>query len=265
MKKLLVAFFLHSVSFSFAQQVSDYKYVIVPNTFVDFAKEDYQLNTYLKTLLRKKKYEIIVEGSKDIPSDLKHNLCLASKADIQNIKSSFQNKLKVVFKDCNDTILSEYEGVSKIEDFEKGYQEALNLAIVKLPLQNAKEIKMPTITVKSKETKTYTVIGEENGEIKIPIDSSKIKNNEILFESKGVTYRLIELAKDKAQLINVQNQKPILNIYPSSKDKVVHVEVFSEKGNYNTLGYVEDQNLIIEFKEGNETWTKTEFEQIKKP
>ena len=259
MKKLIFSFFLLSFSFANAQQVSDYKYVIVPNTFNDFEKEDYQLNTYLKTLLRKKKYEIIVDGATDIPADLRHNKCLATKADIQDIKSAFQNKLKVVFKDCNDNILSEYEGVSKIKDFEKGYQEALNLAIVKLPLQNAKEIKMPTITVRSNETKTYTVTGEENGEIKITSDSYQLKNNEYLFESKGITYRLIELSKNKAQLINAQNQKPILNIYTSSKEKVVHVEVISDQGNYNTLGYAEGQNLIIEFKEGNETWTKTEF------
>lgn len=257
MKKLIFSFFLFSFSFANAQQVSDFKYVIVPSTFIDFEKEDYQLNTYLKTLLRKKKYEIIVDGSTDIPLDLKLDKCLATKADIQNIKSSFQNKLKVVFKDCNDNTLSEYDGVSKIKDFEKGYQEALNLAMIKLPLQNAKENIKPTITVK--KTDSNLTIETEDIVNKPKTESNISVSNQRQFESNGKTYQLIEISTKKSKLIDLQSQKVIAIIYPSSKENILHIEAVSAQGNYNTLGYSEGKNLIIEFKAGNENWSKTEF------
>ncbi|WP_322970101.1 hypothetical protein [Faecalibacter sp. LW9] len=255
MKKILAGLFLCALSVGKAQSTSDYKYIIVPESFKDFEKEDYQLNTLLKTLLRKKKYEIVVENATNIPLEITQDQCLALRADIQAVKSSFQNKLNVVFTDCHQQIRSEYHGASKIKDFEKGYQDALHLAMNKLPLQNAK---VPTKT-SFKNTETSSVTEEVNGEIKIPIDSSNLKNTAYLFDSKGSTYQLIELSKTKAQLMDVQKQKIIAMLYPSSKDKVMHVEVLSDQGNYNTLGYVEGQNLFIEFKTGNETWTKTEF------
>lgn len=81
------------------------------NSLKDFAKEDFQLNTGLKTALRKKDYEVINENS--IPLEVQVNPCLATKANIENSSSSFKNKLIVTFTDCKNTTINSYEGSSK--------------------------------------------------------------------------------------------------------------------------------------------------------
>lgn len=246
MKKLFATLFLFSLSLAQAQSVSDYKYVIVPHSFQDFEKNDYQLNTYLKTLLRKKKYEIVVEGSIDLPNDLKTNPCLATKANIQDNNSSFQNRIKVTFTDCKNQIITELEGSSKIKELDKGYQDALNIALTKLAVQNAKEF----VKVNSKP-QDNTNNSTFNASVK-----SDSKN---LFTAQGKNYELIELSSKKRKLIDLSNQKIIAYIYPSSQWNVVHVEILSDEGNYNTLGFIEDEKLIIEFKTDRESWEKTEF------
>jgi len=70
---------------------------------------------------------------------------------------------------------------------------------------------------------------------------------------------LIEVSNKKGSLINKDTQKLIANIFLSSKEKVVHVEVITPNGNYYTLGYANGQNLIIEYKTGNESWQKVEY------
>lgn len=255
MKIILSSLFLIALSSLQAQNVTDYKYVIVPQLFKDFAKEDFQLNTGLKTALRKKEYEIVNENS--IPLDVQINPCLATKANIEEVKVMFRNNLKVTFTDCNNAVVSSYEGSSKEKDFTKGYQEALTFAMNQVGKQNAKDFKKPTISVK--KTNTYTVEGEVNGEIKIPIDSSKITLNKYNLVSNGINYELIEVSNKKGSLINKDTQKLIANIFLSSKEKVVHVEVITPNGNYYTLGYANGQNLIIEYKTGNESWQKVEY------
>ena len=115
MKTILSSIFIIALSSLQAQNVTDYKYVIVPQLFKDFAKDDFQLNTGLKTALRKKDYEVVNENS--IPLDVQINPCLATKANIEEVKVMFRNKLIVTFTDCNNAVVSSYEGSSKEKDF----------------------------------------------------------------------------------------------------------------------------------------------------
>jgi len=162
MKTLLSGLFLIALTSTQAQSVTDYKYVIVPQFFKDFAKEDYQLNTGLKTALRKKDYDIVVENS--IPLDIQINPCLATTANIENSSTNFRNRIIVTFADCKNKVIGSYEGVSKEKDFVKGYQEALTIAMNQVGKQNAKNLPLtkiePPTTSAVKETTSQIVTQE---------------------------------------------------------------------------------------------------------
>lgn len=255
MKKLIFSFIFFSFSIANAQNVNNFKYVIVPNTFIDFEKEDYQLNTYLKTLLRQKKYEIVVEGTKDFPIDLQQNECLATKTNIQNIKSSFQNRLKVVFTDCNNNTLLELEGNSKIKDFAKGYQDALNVAINKLPIQNA--------------STTNLIKKEENAEVeKVTLDSNistpktkEINNHKISTSKKAdiaqstskswyndqhTKVEFIEL--ENGNILLLTGNKKVAEFKPSLKAGIYLVQYYNEENKtMYSIGYKENNSISFEY------------------
>lgn len=266
MKKLVAAFFLLSVSFANAQQVSNFKYVIVPNTFIDFEKEDYQLNTYLKTLLRQKKYEIVVEGSNNIPSDLQQNECLATRANIQNVKSSFQNKLKVVFTDCNNSILNELDGVSKLKDFEKGYQAALAEAMNKLPEQKfttTNSIKKETVEVSTNDT---NLIQDSKTNKKVenkPIDVKSIKSKKSVDFTDGLITITVNY-KENGSIVITNETTLIANFKPTLRPNVFLVSLKDSKNQfYNSIGYTTDETISFEYLDHNNQLKERIFNKVK--
>lgn len=247
MKNILTVVLLTVFSFAKAQTVSDYKYITVPRKFADFEKNSYKLDAHLKMYLRKKNYEIIVEGVTDKPADLKSNPCLAAKADIQSIKSTFKNKLKVVFTDCNDRVLNEYEGVSSIKEFDKGYQEALSFAMNTVPLQNAKEV-------------PNTLVVEDKKEIALTTQSPKTEEkNTNLYQANGKSYQVASTTNGNFFLIDSENAQTVAQFYPSSQKNIYHVTVISANGNYQTLGFVIGNEIIIEHQTADKSWKTTTY------
>ena len=251
MKIILSSLFLIALSSLQAQNVTDYKYVIVPQLFKDFAKEDFQLKTGLKTALRKKDYEVVNENS--IPLDVQINPCLATKANIEEVKVMFRNKLKVTFTDCNNAVVSSYEGSSKEKDFTKGYQEALTLAMnqvgkqnaIDLPVTKTENTKIPTI----KET-TNKIVNQE---------SNKTVENKNVYKSNGKNYTTASTNNNEFVLIDQENSKVIAQFYPATQQNVFHVTVISQNGNYQTIGYLNGNNIIIEYKTGDKSWSTTTY------
>lgn len=248
MKNILTVLLLTVFSFAKAQTVSDYKYITVPRKFSDFEKDSYKLDAHLKMYLRKKNYEIVVEGVGEKPADLKSNPCLAAKANIQSIRSTFKNKLKVVFTDCNEQVISEYEGTSSIKEFDKGYQEALNFAMTNVPMQNAKEIPVVAVQEENKSTVTKT-----NEPMIVSI------NENTVYTLEGKKYEAVALSKGSFLLLNVETAQNVAQFYPSSQKNVYHVMVISPKGNYQTIGFVYGNELIIEYQNADRSWTTTTY------
>lgn len=246
MKNIFTGLFLIFFSSLQAQNVSDYKYVLVPEKFMDFVKEDYQLNTRLKIFLKRKKYEVYTENSTSIPTEVQTNNCLATTADVQSIQKMFTNKLKVVFRDCNENVIAEYEGESKIKEFDKGYQDALEMAVTKIASQNAKPSDQLVIQPKI----------EKKEEI---VKNSEAKTNVIIYKSNGVNYIINNAEKGTFNLVNQENNKVVANFYPSTLQNVYHVEVISENGTYQTIGYIKDNSIIVETKTGDKSWSTTIF------
>ncbi len=240
MKNLITIILLLSLSSTQAQNVNDYKYVIVPQKFADFEKNDFKLTPKLKMYLRKKNYVIIAEGVTEKPIDLKNNPCLATKADIKQLKSAFKNKLNVIFTDCNQQIIDSFEGVSKIKDFEEGYGEALQLATAQIKNQNAK------VKIEENIVKEIPVITNDN-------------NTTNIYIANGVKYQVATTSNGAFLLINMEDQKVAAKFYPSSLPNVYHVEVISDKGNYETIGYLKDNSIIIETKTGDKSWVTTTY------
>lgn len=245
MKNLIATILLLSLSSTQAQNVSDYKYVIVPQKFADFEKNDYNLNSKLKMLLRKKNYVIIAEGVTEKPEDLQFNQCLATKVDIKELKDSFKNKLEVIFTNCNQKIVGTYQGVSKIKDFEEGFEEALQLATAQINKQNAKAIpevmKVEQIPIVSNSTNT--------------VNNSKTNT----YTQNGNIFILASTTNGEFLLVNQNDSKVIAQFYPSSQKNVYHVEVISEKGNYKTIGFLTTNSINIDYQTGEKNWTPTIF------
>lgn len=249
MKNILTVLLLTVFSFAKAQTVSDYKYITVPRKFADFDKNNYKLDAHLKMHLRKKNYEIIVEGVTEKPTDLKNNPCLAAKANIESLKSTFKNKLKVVFTDCNGNLISEYEGISSIKEFDKGYQEALAIAMTKAPMQNAKEV--PNTVQQEKPVTISTTTNEQP--VIVSISENKI------YSLDGQKYEVATLSQGSFIFMNRETTQIVAQFYPSSQKNVYHVTVISPKGNYQTIGFVSENEISIDYQTADKTWAKTTY------
>ena len=127
---VLVLFLLLGIFYGSAQtNLNDYKYVVVPGQYAFLkSKDKYRLNSLTRFLLRKHGFNAFMEEEIK-EEDYKKNNCLALRADVVNIRSMLNTKLKVVLKNCNGEIIFESEeGKTKIKDYEDGYKDALRKA-----------------------------------------------------------------------------------------------------------------------------------------
>lgn len=108
------------------KNVNDFKYVIVPESYVFLDENDqYQLNSLTKFLFEKYGFTAFIRGQ-ELPEELKKNGCTALLADVQKKPGLFLTKLIVELKDCNGAVIfTTTEGQSREKEFKKAYQEAL--------------------------------------------------------------------------------------------------------------------------------------------
>lgn len=238
--KLLFVIFLFCFSFTLqAQQVSDYKYIIVPERFSDFNKNQFKLNTYLTNLLIRKDY-IVLENTESLPLEIRNNPCLALTADVDKVKSMFQNKLILKFIDCNRKTIAELPGQSSIKEMERGYQEAL------------KEAASLVYNSKPKSTEQLNVEPTINIEL----------DEEITYANDNTRLTISELKDNSFLLINQDNSQVVAQFYPSSQNNTFHVRVLDENGEYYTIGYFDGNTIIIEYKNGANKWIPKTFSKI---
>lgn len=127
--KTRIFFFIFSLSLCttlYAQDLSRYKYVQVPQKF-DFLKEEnkYQLNALTAFLLEKYGFEALYE--EEMPAAL--GRCDVLDVEVHNKSGLFSSRLFVTLEDCNDNVVfTSQVGSSRIKDFEKSYHEALREA-----------------------------------------------------------------------------------------------------------------------------------------
>lgn len=110
----------------FAQDLDQYKYIIVPEEF-EFSKEknQFQLNALTKFLFEKHGFETLMK-KEEKPTDLQENYCLGLNTKVKDNSGLFVTKLVVQLEDCRGNIVFETkEGRSREKDYKTAHHEAL--------------------------------------------------------------------------------------------------------------------------------------------
>ncbi len=251
MKKLLLLTFIISAFGVSAQSVNNYKYILVPDKFSDFKENQYQLNYYLKKLLRQGNFTVLNEHVKTWPEEVRQNPCMVLKADLNKKKKLIKNGVELTFKDCYGVVNGSFRGISEIKDFDKGYQDALNQA-----MQQAGKYDSVKSNTTSIPFNTNDEISENNSGLDSVFESSTVFKNEnqlvILTPVKTGSYLLYD-KKDLTLIAQLQ---------PTSRDGIFQVTVLNSEQKYTTVGFLDDENLSIDFMNKGKKET-TDFKIVK--
>ncbi|MCP9201556.1 hypothetical protein MKO06_16720 [Gramella sp. GC03-9] len=116
-----------------AQELNNYKYVLIPESYEFLGEKDqYRLNSLTKFLFNKQGYNTLMK-TEEKPADLQQNPCLALNTRLENNSGLFTSKLVLILEDCyGKTVYRSPEGISKEKEYEAGYQEALREAFAGL-------------------------------------------------------------------------------------------------------------------------------------
>lgn len=249
MKKLFLIAVLFSFVFTNAQQVSDYKYIIVPKKFQEFDENEYRLNYYLKNLLTKKNYIILNEDVQEWPVEVQQNACLALTADVKKRKNFLKNKVELVFTSCSQQQVGMFEGDTSIKEYEKGYQDALKTAVLKMKVQNPNAVVHQTEAPASEK---------ENADVKENIVAETIT----IYSNGEISLTKSDLTDGSFLLINQNNSQVYAQFFSSTRNGIFHVKVIDPKGNYDTIGYFDGTTLEIELSNSTNKWVVTQFKKL---
>lgn len=238
-KYLLFVIFFVTVSV-FSQNLDNYQYAIVPAKF-DFLKEKdkYRLNTLTKLLMEK--YGFVTYLSTDSqPDAIANTNCNKVFVDVLESGNLFVTKLKVVLKDCKNTILfTSEEGLSREKEFGAGFNEALRNAFKSFDKLNHRyNENAPSDMSQATETK----IVEANFETDKTIDNSETDPNLFYFAQPIASGFQIVNSEPRVimRLLNTSQK----NVFIAVKDDTRGVVIF--KNNQWFFEYYEGGKLVSE-------------------
>ena len=131
---IVLVVFLSVFTNSFSQKsLNDYSYVIVPEQFEFLDQRDkYQLNSILNFLFNKHGFNSFL--SADMP-DAKR--CDGLYADLERGKAFLKTKFSILLRDCDgNEVYRTPQGVSKLKEFKKAYQDAVRKAFKNIEMLN---------------------------------------------------------------------------------------------------------------------------------
>ncbi|MDH6252232.1 hypothetical protein M2347_001959 [Chryseobacterium sp. H1D6B] len=243
MKRLSIFICIFCLTIVFGQKVSDFKYVSIPEKFKTF-NDNFGLENFLTKALKGKKY-IILEGDKiKWPAEVVDNYCNVMNADVINNKSLLKNKIILQFKDCNGKVLFESKGTSTIKEFQEGFQDALQQALITVPISNPTEISIQSEN-KSQEERTSKTDSSSNRE-----------NVNTRYTNGKLTLQKIKIDADQFILVDSNGSAPFATFKTTTKKDVFRVKL--ENGN-STIGYFENGNIVIEIPQPNGEYSKEVF------
>lgn len=125
MKKIVLLFVLIT-NYALSQSINDYQYVMVPAKFDIFKEKDkYNLNTTVKLLLQKYGFKAYFPTDA-IPDEVANSNCKKLNADLIKDNNLLSTKVKIVLKDCRDSVVYETAfGKSTEKDYGTAYMEAI--------------------------------------------------------------------------------------------------------------------------------------------
>lgn len=243
MKKVSTLLLAVCSTMIFAQKVSDYKYVAVPEKFETF-KEDYGLKDFFTKALKGKKYIVLPVIKDNWPPEAKSNFCNVINADVINDKSLFKNKVILQFKDCNNNMILDSKGGSKIKEFEEGLQDALREALIKVSISNPVAL-LPATT-------TNAITQNSSSE---PVKSTATPESSN-FSNGKLDLQKIQIDPSQFILAKSGSSVPFAVFKATSKDSVFIVKLAD--GNA-TIGYFENGNIVIDIPQADGKYTKEIF------
>lgn len=271
MKKILFifTFFIGTIS-TFAQDLDQYKYIIIPEKF-EFSKEEnqYQLNALTKFLFEKYGFETLMK-SEQKPLDLQENYCLGLTAYVKDNSGLFVTRLVVQLEDCRgDIVLESKEGRSRIKDFKDAHHEALRDAFSTIEELNYEydpaEVSAPTASetkeapqavekaeVAQTEPETEPVkISEEietptTAPAEVVVENPMIQNasaKELNFEKDGTNYSL-EKSDSGYSFYQENSEEPFAVLAKSGEQNSFIYKSLTRQG---VAYFDEGGNLVVEY------------------
>ena len=247
---ILVLFLTMSNIFVFGQEkkVNNYKFIVVPDQF-DFLKQkdEYKTSSLTKFLLKKNGFTVVL-NSDQYPKDLIDNPCSGLKALVLDKSSMFKLKVIIELRDCSNRLLyTSDEGVSKLKEYKKGFQEAIRNAHASMIDVVYEPLLLETIRKDKKEIVTVNpVLVEEVKEVKLElpvINNIEESVSVVPINNLAIPTTLYAQPVEKGfQLINLKPQVVFVILNTSVKG----VFLIKDK---NGLLYKKGENWIAEFYE----------------
>ena len=260
MKNIILVLFLTIANlFVFGQEkkVNNYKFIVVPDRF-DFLKQkdEYKTSSLTKFLLKKNGFTVFL-NSEQYPKDLIDNPCSGLKALVLDKSTMFKVKVIIELRDCSNRLLyTSEEGLSKLKEFKKGFQEAIRNAHASMIDVVFEPFLLEPIGKDKKEIVIVNpVLVKEVKEIKLEVELSVITNIEEAAQvspTNNIALDSTLYAQPKEngfQLINLKPQVVFVILNTGAKD----IYVIKDK---NGLLYKKGENWIAEFYEGGEIVVK---------
>lgn len=248
MKKLLVIISSFCVMLSYAQKVSDYKYVVVPAAYESFKKTNYDLSTFLTNHLKSKQYVVISENRGQWPEEANANPCNVLNANIINDSSFLRNKIILELKDCNDKVISSQKGTTSIKEYEEGYKDALSKTFMNIPVSHPIQN-----TEYKKETQVTEAVPQVSEQKPQTSRAEKYSNGKLSLQK-------IQIDASQFILVDGNSSIPFATFKETTKKDVFRVKLGSGE---STTGYYENGNLVIEIPKNNDEYSKEVFAPLK--
>lgn len=251
MKKLSVLISSFCVMLSYAQKVSDYKYVVVPSSLESFKKTNYGLSTFLTNHLKSKQYVVISENRGQWPEEANANPCNVLNANIINDSSFLRNKIILELKDCNDKVISSQKGTTSIKEYEEGYKDALSKTFINIPVSHP---------IQNTEYKKETQIAETAQQTSQVSEQKSQASKAEKYSNGKLSLQKIQIDAAQFILVDGNSSVPFATFKETTKKDVFRVKLGSGE---STTGYYENGNLVIEIPKGNDEYSKEVFSPVK--
>lgn len=247
MKKLSVIVSSFCVMLSYAQKVSDYKYISVPEKFEDFKKNHFGMDKVLSKILTTKKYAVLSGNRNSWPAEANMNPCNVLNANILNDSSLLRSKLILQFKDCNDKVIASQKGMTLEKEYEIGFPEALTEALITVPVSNP---------VQNTDYRTETQFTEITQVSEQKSQASKAEK----YSNGKLSLQKIQIDASQFILVDGNSSVPFATFKETTKKDVFRVKLGSGE---STTGYYENGNLVIEIPKSNDEYSKEVFSPVK--
>lgn len=250
MKKLSIIIATLGFTISYAQKVSDYKYIALPEKFTGFKNDQYKLDIALAKALKGKQYVILSGNKSQWPAEANSNPCSILNADVVNDSGFLRNKIVLEFKDCNNKVIESQKGSSSIKEFEEGYQDALKKALVAIPGSSPKAITAPAEVV-AQQVQTTEPVKEAPRQT---VENSSNQSGK--YTNGTVSLQKVQIGDDQFILVESNSSVPFATFKSTSKKDTFKVKLNSGE---STIGYFENESIVIEMPKGNDEYSKEVF------